>query len=153
MDTLPVDPPLSVRPATPGDAEFAYIVSEQTLRPYAEATWGEWREANAREEMRSAVSNGQCGVIQVDGKPAGILRAVEHPGSHIELEKLFILPAYQRNRYGSALLTSLLAYARERRLPVRLRVLRVNPAKSLYERFGFKVTSEEPVRFYMEYAL
>jgi ribosomal protein S18 acetylase RimI-like enzyme len=153
MDSLAVDRPLSIRPTVPKDAEFAYFVLEQTMRAYAEATWGEWREAHAREEVLAAVSDGHCAVIEVDGQAAGILRAIEHPGSHIQLEQLFILPPYQRKGHGSALLKSVIEHARNRNLPVRLRVLKVNPAKSLYERFGFKVTSEEPVRFHMEYAV
>jgi GNAT superfamily N-acetyltransferase len=153
MDNLAVDHPLSVRPAVPKDGEFAYFVLEQTMRPYAEATWGEWREAHARDEMLAAVSDGQTGVVHVNGQAAGILRAVEQAGSHIQLEKLFILPLYQRQGHGSALLEAVIERARQRNLPVRLRVLRVNPAKSLYARFGFEVTSEEPVRFHMEYAL
>jgi hypothetical protein len=35
-------------------------------------------------------------------------------------------------------------------VPVRLRVLVVNPAKQLYERLGFVVTETTPEFFYME---
>ena len=33
-----------------------------------------------------------------------------------------------------------------------LRVLRVNPARRLYERLGFEVTGESPTHFEMEHA-
>jgi hypothetical protein len=41
------------------------------------------------------------------------------------------------------------AAAQER--PVRLRVLRVNPAQRLYLRLGFVITDETPERLYMEW--
>jgi ribosomal protein S18 acetylase RimI-like enzyme len=75
---------------------------------------------------------------------------VEQTDTHIQLHQLFILPEYQRRGIGSGLLEDLLTEAGQSGLPVRLRVLRVNPAKGLYERYGFRVTSEEPERFYMQ---
>jgi hypothetical protein len=40
--------------------------------------------------------------------------------------------------------------AREANLPIRLRVLAVNPAKALYERLGFVVVEMTPERQFME---
>jgi hypothetical protein len=37
----------------------------------------------------------------------------------------------------------LMIRAKDAKKPIRLRVMKVNPAKSLYERLGFKVASEE----------
>ena len=44
-----------------------------------------------------------------------------------------------------------LAEAGSSRLPVRLRVLAVNPARELYARLGFVVTSSTPERLFMEH--
>lgn len=142
-----------LRAATAADAEFAYLVLEQTMRAYAEATWGEWHESRARDEMRLAASDGRSQIIEVDSVPVGILRLVNEGGSHLQLEKLFVLPAFQRKGTGTWVLQGVLENARTVGLPVRLRVLRVNPAKALYERLGFRVTAEEPVRFHMEHSL
>jgi ribosomal protein S18 acetylase RimI-like enzyme len=62
------------------------------------------------------------------------------------------LPEFQRDGIGTELVRRMLQRAKELDVPVRLRVLRVNPAKRLYERMGFVVTSEEPERFYMQSA-
>lgn len=40
--------------------------------------------------------------------------------------------------------------ARQAGKPVRLRLLAVNPARRLYEREGFRVSSTTPERIYME---
>ena len=58
---------------------------------------------------------------------------------------------YQRRGIGSKLVERLLAEARSARLPLRLRVLRVNPAFRLYQRMGFRVVEATPERYFMEH--
>ena len=152
MSNLAEVPSIRLRPATSNDAEFAYEVLEQTMRNYVEATWGEWSEARSREEMTKDASDGQSQIIELGSLRIGLLRLEEH-STHLQLEQLFVLPQYQRQGIGTLLLERVLEQARIRQLPVRLRVLRVNPARGLYERKGFKVVSETPERFFMEHAL
>lgn len=47
----------------------------------------------------------------------------------------------------------LLQEAFDQYLPVRLRVLKVNPARRLYERLGFKVVEEADTHYLMEAVL
>ena len=141
----------TLRTATAADAEFAYGVLDRTIRVYAEQTFGKWSEADARARISRNTAAGTSSIIVLDGQPIGIM-TVDRTGTHLQLEQLFILPEYQRRGIGSELLEGLLSEARGRVLPVRLRVLRVNPAKRLYERYGFRVTSEEPERFHMQWA-
>ena len=77
---------------------------------------------------------------------------VKELADQIKLDQLFLLPEHQCNGIGTALVREILERARHLKVPVRLRVLRVNPAKRLYERMGFFVTAEEPQRFYMQSA-
>jgi ribosomal protein S18 acetylase RimI-like enzyme len=51
---------------------------------------------------------------------------------------------------GAALMRQVQASAATRGVPVRLNVLKVNPARALYERLGFRVIGEDDVRWYME---
>jgi hypothetical protein len=43
-----------------------------------------------------------------------------------------------------------MALSEQRRIPVRLQVLKVNPARQLYERLGFCVTGGDEFRHQME---
>ncbi len=63
----------------------------------------------------------------------------------------YIVPKYQRRGIGAHVLHLVVAGARASGLPVRVRILRVNPAKHFYERHGFKVVSETPERFFIEH--
>jgi ribosomal protein S18 acetylase RimI-like enzyme len=142
---------LSLRQASVADAEFAYQVLNRTMREYVEGTFGLWSEVEVRAKTFADAAAGRSQVIEFHGQAIGIM-TVTRTETHLQLEQLFILPEHQRRGIGTELLEGVLSQARELALAVRLRVLRVNPAKGLYERHGFRVTSEEPARFYMQWA-
>jgi ribosomal protein S18 acetylase RimI-like enzyme len=75
---------------------------------------------------------------------------VERCQTHIQLEQIYLLPEYQQMGIGTALLNRLILEATQSKIPVRLRVMAVNPAKSFYERLGFVVTETTPEFFFME---
>jgi GNAT superfamily N-acetyltransferase len=139
-----------LRPADPADREFAYEVACQAIRPYAEQTFGLWDEARVRRMLADNIDAGITRIVVSGVEPAGFL-CVDEREDHIRLDQLFLLPAHQRSGIGTELVRGVLARARALQVPVRLRVLRVNPAKRLYERLGFVVTAEEPERFYMQW--
>ncbi|MEL6269251.1 MAG: GNAT family N-acetyltransferase, partial [Chloroflexota bacterium] len=87
-------------------------------------------------------------VIVVDGKDAGFL-VVERPPHETFLSKIMLLPAHQGRGIGADLVRDLIAESHAAGKPVRLRVLKGNPAKSLYERLGFVVIEEHDVRYIM----
>jgi ribosomal protein S18 acetylase RimI-like enzyme len=134
---------ISLRRAEPGDSDFAFQVLERTMRGYVEETWGVWSEATAR--VRTSAD-------AVSGSESIGLLCVDHLATHLQLEQLYLLPTCQRRGIGAQVLQLVLSESHALGLPVRLRVLRVNPAKRFYERHGFRVTSETPERLFMERA-
>ena len=90
-------------------------------------------------------------IIQLDSQDIGCL-AVERSPSHIQLTKLYILPNFQRCGIGSYLIKQLIDEAKILQIPLRLRVLAVNPAINLYKREGFVIQTQTKERIYMEYA-
>jgi ribosomal protein S18 acetylase RimI-like enzyme len=142
-------PAITLHPATLNDAEFAYQVLERAMREYAMATWGSWPEAKVRARASEDAAAGRSQLIRLGATAVGVVRIDRLP-THFELDQLYILPEHQGRGIGRHVLQGLLAEASAACLPVRLRVLRVNPARRLYERHGFTITSESPERFYME---
>jgi ribosomal protein S18 acetylase RimI-like enzyme len=142
-------PSLTLRPANPDDAPLFYSVIDLTMREFILATWGRWDEARVQSESQVHSRSPNAQIIEVENIGIGVLRIARHP-THIELEQLYLLPEYQRLGIGTALINRLIAEAQESIVPVRLRVLVVNPAKQLYERIGFVVTETTPEFFYME---
>ena len=112
------------------------------MQPYIEATWG-WDENDQRRRQQEEFDALSYQIIETGGQPVGTLIA-KHSSDHIYLSGLYLLPEHQRCGYGSRILEGLLAEGQAQGLPVRLRVLRVNPqARRLYERLGFAVIDEK----------
>jgi len=141
-----------LRNATEEDAEFAVLTERETMQAYALATWGDWQATEIRQRAVDNVFAGRTQIIENNGVPIGILR-VQRAAECIDLKQIFIRPMYQRQGLGAELLHQLIDEARIKGVPLRLRVLRVNPAQRLYKRLGFTVVRETPEHVYMEYAL
>jgi ribosomal protein S18 acetylase RimI-like enzyme len=142
-------PSLTLRPANSDDAPLFYSVIDLTMREFILATWGRWDEARVQSESQVHSRSPNAQIIEVENIGIGVLLVARHP-THIELEQIYLLPEYQRLGIGTALINRLIAEAQESIVPLRLRVLVVNPAKQLYERLGFVVTETTPEFFYME---
>ena len=142
---------IELRQATVTDAQLVYDITAAAMRGYVEQAFGPWIESFQREVIGNSFDPTTHHVIVVDGDDAGIIAAPRHE-SHIQLEKIYLLPRFQRKGIGSQLLRELQQSATVQDKPVRLRVLAVNKeARQLYERLGFVVTNETPERVFMEY--
>ena len=132
----------TLRPAAASDSAFAFWVWKAAMQPYVEATWG-WDENDQRRRQQEEFDALSYRVVEADGEPIGTL-IVKHAPDHICLSGLYLLPEHQRCGRGSRILEGMLAEGQAQGLPVRLRVLRVNPqARRLYERMGFVAIDEE----------
>jgi len=139
---------VKLRPTTPEDAEFLYQLLKATMREYVDQTWG-WDEdwQRAYFEMRFDPAKNQ--IIVLDNHDIGVI-ATEKSEDEILLSSLYILPEYQGRGIGTRLIKELLARAFRDGLAVGLRVLKVNPARRLYERLGFVVVEEKDTHYYMK---
>jgi GNAT superfamily N-acetyltransferase len=148
--TEPAGRALELRSAADSDFETVFAVTMATMRAYVEATWGVWDEAEHRTRIRASFDPSTHRLVHVDGQLAGVLAVEEHP-EHVQLVKVFLLPPFQGRGIGTRLVRQVMAQAAAQGRPVRLRVLRVNPAQRLYLRLGFVITDETPERLYMEW--
>jgi len=142
---------LTLRNAEFSDAAFAYGTREKAMRKYVEQTWGEWNENQARDQIAEDIRLLRLNIIEIDAKAAGMMRVDEH-STHLAIDQLFLLPEHQGHGIGTTLIHGILERARERKLPVKLWVLRVNPAQSLYKRLGFLVVEETPASLRLQSA-
>ena len=65
------------------------------------------------------------------------------------LANLQILPEEQGHGLGTAIIKAILAQAYDEGISVSLQVLKVNPARHLYERLGFVVSGETTTHYLM----
>jgi GNAT superfamily N-acetyltransferase len=140
---------ITLRQATTADAEFIYRLVEATMRSYVEQIWGSFSEEYNRKNIAETIAAKNYSIIEYQGEDVGAISVERHP-DFIQLTQLFIAPSHQNKGIGTSLVRELVREARHSGKPVRLRVLRTNPARRLYEREGFHVSSMTPERVYME---
>lgn len=91
-------------------------------------------------------------LILREDEPVGRLY-VNRSNNEIRIVDIALLPEFQRQGIGSALLRTLLAEARDSHLPVRIHVEKFNPAMHLYERLGFRQIEDQAVYVLMEWSV
>jgi ribosomal protein S18 acetylase RimI-like enzyme len=134
-----------LRPATAADAAFLHAVYENgRTDELAAVPWTPEQKANFlrsqseaqllyyREQYPTAV----FWVVSVDGTDVGRIFTDER-AEDLRLMDMGLLPEYRNQGIGTQLLEGVIARGRELGLPVVLHVESFNPAKALYERFGF----------------
>ena len=137
----------SLRAAASNDYDFLYDLKVATMKEYVAATWG-WDDADQEESFRQRFKPDGWNIIVVDNQDVGALR-VRRKEMEIHLVNIAILPQYQGHGLGSRIINSVLEEARDTDLPVTLQVLKVNPARGLYERLGFTVIGETETHYLM----
>lgn len=146
-DLQPTQSPYGLRPATAADYDFLYQLKVAALKEYVAATWG-WDEVHQRQHFAAHFDPERSQVIVVNGRDVGELSLVENEDS-VQISGIYILPEYQGRGLGTAVLGDVIERARKGRRPVSLQVLKVNPARRLYERLGFVVFAESATHYQM----
>jgi GNAT superfamily N-acetyltransferase len=90
----------------------------------------------------------QVRIITGDGADIGWLQTLTHDGSYF-LGQLFVEPAHQRRGIGTEVMNRLIGEATHAGQAMTLAVVKINPAKRLYDRLGFHVVHEDERKFYM----
>ncbi len=141
--------PYALRPVTEDDYAWLWALKQETMRPYVEQTWGSWDDGVQEIFFRQGFFPEKLQIIVADGRDAGLLQ-VDRPGHEIFLQRIEIAPGEQRRGLGAAVVGDLAAEARAVRLPLRLQVLKVNPAMRLYARLGLRIVGETATHLRMQ---
>lgn len=139
------------RSGTDADAELIFACIKLALGPHVIATYGAWDEDWQREHFARTTAPRTHEILEVSGTPAGCV-LVEEDAAHLEIHRILILPEFQNQGIGTRVVQQILSKARSTGRPTRLQVLRVNPARRLYERLGFSVVGESKTHYRMEAA-
>jgi ribosomal protein S18 acetylase RimI-like enzyme len=147
-----------LRPAGPEDDEFVFELYASTrasefsalgwirsqLEPLLRmqfAAQGQW--------YKTAYPGSEYRIAMLEGTPIGRMIVKRDPGAMI-LVDIALLPEHRGRGIGETLLRDMLQESARQGLPVRLQVLKSNPAARLYERLGFLRTGEDQLYWQME---
>ena len=144
-------PPIDFRQATEEDFDFLYTMHVATMKEYVDQTWG-WDDAFQESLFRERYTPVQIQVITFDGKDIGMI-SLEERDEDVFLRAIEILPTYQGQGIATRIIQQIIDDATSKQKPVILSVLKVNPAKNLYERLDFSVIEETDTHFIMKTSL
>ncbi len=149
---------LSLRPETEADGPFLLDLYastrelERAALAAAPALWESLVRMQAEAQRRAYEARhprAERSILTVDDEAVGRL-VVDRGGGPIQLVDIAILPSQRGQGLGAEVLTALAREADEARRAVVLQVARSNPARRLYERFGFVRTGGDDVYDAME---
>lgn len=138
---------VTTRESTEADADFVNNLTRLAMHEYVESTWHTTHERESYYQINQ-FDRKSTRIIQHRSVDIGRI-SVKEFSNYIMLDEIHLLPDYQRRGIGTLLLQELFAHAKSKQLPVRLIILRTNPAKQLYERSRFTVYHEDRERYYM----
>ena len=150
---------LSYRPITEEDLPFLFQVYASTrLEELAVTGWPDEAKRGFLAQQFGAqhdhyqrhYPDAEWLVIDWNGDSAGRLYLEEWP-SQIRLIDIAILPEFRGRGIGSAILSDLLEWASAKRKAVSIHVEKNNPARSLYDRLGFRPSEDKGVYDLLEW--
>ena len=139
--------PVALRPAINRDFDFCrglyfdemkWIIEELHLDRAAQ-------EVGFKEQWDPT----QVRVVAFDGVDIGWLQTVTRHDEFF-IAQLFVARAFQRRGIGTELMKRLIEEAERAEQSMRLEVVKINPARRLYERLGFRVIDEDERKFHMK---
>ena len=123
---------------------------------YCESLYFSGMESTIRElklDMTAQVANfrgrweaAQVRIITVDGTDVGWLQSAAQ-GDTLFLGQLFVDGPFQRQGIGTEVMKILIVEARCEHRAMTLGVVKMNPARRLYERLGFHITHHDEYKF------
>jgi GNAT superfamily N-acetyltransferase len=133
-------PDVALRAAQEQDVPFLLRLREIAMDPHHRAAGVYQTPAEMEERVRSHWEEAR--VIEVDGQSAGLWKLWRREDAWWILQ-VQLMPEHQGRGIGASLIRGLQAEARESGMPLKLMVLKANPALRLYERLGFVVVGDD----------
>jgi ribosomal protein S18 acetylase RimI-like enzyme len=134
------------RPATPQDISFLLDLRHRTMNGHVLASGAEVSDAH---HMARLMHRFECAEILLhEGAPVGLLKVSRDPHEWVVIQ-IQLAPGCQGGGIGTGLLAEVIDEAAHAGVDLTLSVLKANPAKALYERFGFVVERESEFSFDM----
>ena len=126
----------SLRPSSQDDLPWLDLFYESQMRPFVERTHT-WNSGVFSENFDAE----ETSIITYCSEDVGMLKVKRHE-DHIYLADILIKPEFQGRGFGTALISELISESKLKNIPLKLRVLKVNPALELYTKLGFSIESE-----------
>lgn len=137
------------RPYEIDDYDFVYNTKKVVYQKYIISNWGEWNEDKQREMFSQFINEYSKDIMIIikDNLRIGFFHGEDIDNTAYEIGNICILPNYQGQGIGTAVLNNIIASNNNK--DIYLRYFKQNPVANLYHRLGFEITKELPYHFQM----
>ena len=141
----------SFRNCTVNDFDFLFELKKQNFKWYVDKIWG-WKDDEQKERLKQDLEEhlAHKRIILIDNKPVWIYVVHITENGDLFINEISILREYQNKGIGRKILEEQLKENQSKGIRTILQVFKDNPAKSLYEKLGFKVYGETETHYQME---
>ena len=141
----------SFRNCTLDDFDFLFELKKQNFKWYVDKIWG-WNDEDQKQRLKQDLEEhlAHKRIILIDNKSAGVYVVHTTENGDLFINEISILKEYQNKGIGRKILEEQLKENQSKGIRTILQVFKDNPAKSLYERLGFKVYGETETHYQME---
>jgi len=139
---------LTLRAAKESDEIFVDALTRISMKHFVEAVW----ETEAERECYYTLNPfeaSRTNIVQFEGKDVGRITLRDSKEGRW-IVAIHLMPEAQGKGIGRYLLNKVIEKAEQEQKDLYLTVLKVNPAKHLYEKLGFDVYDERDHRYYMK---
>lgn len=134
--------------AREGDFEFLWELHKATMKIYVDETWG-WDEEFQKKYFNTQFDPIAIELIIYKNTKIGAIEIRERDRV-LYISNFKILPRFRNKGIGTIILKELIKTSDNKQKPMKLQVLKVNPARQLYIRSGFKTFGNTETHFIME---
>src|SRR6187431_2946479 len=138
---------LSFKKAFKEDIDFLLWLRKETMVEYYLKAGKEVNEENLLSRINHYFEHAK--IILLDNQKIGLLKVFEN-NNEIEILQIQIAPEYQNKGIGRKIIQSILQEATTNKIPVKLSVLKVNKAQTLYQNLGFVIYDEDQYSYFMK---
>jgi ribosomal protein S18 acetylase RimI-like enzyme len=136
---------ITFRNISSADFKFLWNLHNAALKDYVSETWG-WNEEWQKDNFTKNFNTADGKIIVFEKKDIGYFWVIKKQRETL-LASIRLLPEFQNKGIGTQIIRNLIA---ESSKPVSLRVLKINPARKLYEKLGFVIKEETKTHYLME---
>ncbi len=140
---------LSLSPAKDSDRDWVWETKKRCFSGYVKQAYGVWDDESQTSRFHATYDPQEVWILKLSESVIGYVSYACND-EEFRLFNIMILPEFQNRGLGSAVIRKCLKEAGSKGVPLRLQVLKVNPARRLYERLGLTVTGQDEVHYQMQ---
>lgn len=126
---------------TPADQDWLYSLFRSTMKQHIESAWG-WDEQFQKESFNTSLPASGFKILTELGTKIGGFH-LSNKSDHLVLDMILVEPSLQRKGYGRAMMESIKGEAKAQKKPIRLSVLKSNPAIKFHKACGYLTTDSD----------